>query len=157
MTSRGLKNRIAIALSMIILGCSRVDVDLSNDSEYMNEIGKYYRTKIDLGLYTPEGEKKTRALPFGSSDLPPRDEIGEKFPFKYQGDNILGILPARSEFKTVRVIQENVKASGFIEYYVEITKSPDPQWVGKVVNPMGITTYDLVPKFEPKYVEEITE
>ena len=77
----------------------------------------------------------------------------------YQGDIIRGILPSGSEFRVVQVKEEgNWETGSYIRPYVEITQCSDPQWIGAIVYPSGMTTYDNehpVPKFKPEYVEEI--
>ena len=158
-----MRMRIAwLGLLLLLTACGRVDEDLSRDPIYAQMVGKTYRTKMDLMVHTSlgMGKKRISLREIGTGDSPDRSELNKPFPFRYYDMKILGILPAATEFKIVKVKQEGSTGMNFTWYQVQILKSADMQWVEKIVYPMGMTDYsnkEPVPKFEEKYVEEIPE
>lgn len=149
---------LTICLLLGMSACGRVDKDLINDPQYSHVVGKQFRIKVETGVYKNYDSKKIlRIRQIGDQIFPERDKIKPPFPIEYYGTIILGILPPGSEFKVVKVKEEGSATMSYICYYGEITKSLDAQWVGKVVDvELEPKTYgELIPTFEPQYVEEI--
>jgi hypothetical protein len=155
-----MKRTALILLAVVsLVGCSRVDKDLTTDAAYASMIGRKYQTKIELVLYRSSTGKLWIEKIGGSMSIPPANQMPKKFPFNYYDTKLLGILPVESEFKTVKIVQENVNVTGFIQTVVEITKSSDPQWVGKIVHPSGLTetANGREAVFRSEYVEEVPQ
>ena len=153
---------LAVVLLMLT-GCGQVNEDLTNKSPYNSLVGKQFKNKVELVVYRYSDSRKlliqTVEDILGSW---PRSAIKPPFPMKNpdgSGEKIFGILPPGTEFKVVKIKDEGNTGFSAIHTYVEITQSSDPQWVGKVVSELGMTTYDrhinLVPKFKPDYMEEL--
>ena len=141
---------ILMAAFFLATGCLGENKDISNLPEYAPLIGKAYRTKVDLVLFRLSGDKGFQIGAVGEFGLPTKEELSRVFPSKYKEFTILAVLPSGSEFK----LQEG---QGYIYAYVEITKSVDPQWIGKVASPNGLTEVGRGKEatFAPKYVEEV--
>jgi hypothetical protein len=144
------------ALAVLVVGCGRVDKDLTKDPRYQHVLGRSFASREDLVLYRHKRESSVGLHTFRNRQLlPEREKIRPPFPIRYHNTVILGVLPADSVFKVVRVKEEGSEGMSWVYYYVEITKSSAPEWVGKVVYPSDIKTAEWVPKFDPKYVEEL--
>src|SRR5574344_2092349 len=124
---------VMLTISMF-MGCRRVDEDLSQDSVYKHMVGKVYRTKKEfLICYYKDklpvwGEKKLVIEEIDRSNYPETEEEMKPFPFQYYGRMLLGLVPAGSEFKIVKVKQAGSTGMNFTGYKVEIMKSKEPQW-----------------------------
>ena len=148
-----------MGLGIFLAGCGSVNEDLSHQEPYVQLIGKQFRTKENYVIFSFRDEKKNILISRHDGSFPSWERITAPLPFKYQNKIIRGILPTGSEFKVVKVKQEGSKGMNFTRPYVEITRSPDPEWIGKVMYPSGMTTYDRenpVPRFKSGYVGEIT-
>ena len=145
-----------MAAAFLAAGCMGENKDISNLPEYAPSIGKTFRTKVELVVYVDDGTGgKLQIERVGTSiSLPPADKMPKTFPYKYSGAKLLGILPVGSEFKLVKVKEEG---QGFVRSLVEVTKSADPQWVGRIVYPSGLTGVENGKEatFDSKYVEEV--
>jgi hypothetical protein len=142
-------------LGLAACGWGRINVDLSQDPEFAHIVGKQFRTKVKLLVYKNSGERNIFIGEIGDApSLPTQEEMKANFPFRYYNKKILGILPAGSEFKVVKVMLEGPKGWAYTDYYANIIRSEDPQWVGKIVC-LEIITTDWVPQFEEGIVEEI--
>ncbi len=145
---------LAVCVVLTLMACGRVNKDLSSDPEFVQVMGKQYRTRVDLAVYRFQGDKRLEIGPFGRSPLPDQEGIKLSFPMPHDDLIILGILPAGSEFKVIKVKEEGSTGMSFVNYLAKITKSSDPRWVGKVVY-SALTTVELIPQFNPAYVEEL--
>lgn len=152
-----MKALLAGGMVTSLIGCVKVSKDLSGDTKYAHMMGRRYVTKVEMGVYRSKGEKRTVFRPIESRQIfPERDQIKPPFPIRYYDTIVLGILPAASEFKVVQVKEEGSSGMSFIRYYVEITRSADPQWMGKVLY-AAIASTDPVPVINPTYAEELPE
>lgn len=139
-----------------LAGCSRVNEDFSSSSDYAHVMGKHYRIKVDCGVYHYEGDRSISICPLTDRQIfPPVEKIKPPFPIKHYGTVLLGILPAGSEFKVVKVKHEGSTGSSWVHYLARITKTSEQKWIGKEVYLSGITTTEWVPQFKPEYVEQI--
>ena len=165
-----MKHRSLILILMLLaatrlslgMGWNKVYKDLSSDPRYAKMIGKEYKTKLEFLLFKFADNKKTIILKQvgSSSEVPPAKDMKKAFPFKYYGNTMLGLLPAGSVFKIVRVSLEGAPNNYGVIYRVVITKSSDPKFIGWEIEPTDIADYVLppdVPQFQIKYVEEITQ
>ena len=153
---------LALVSVLILAGCGEVNEDLTDKWPYKELVGREFRSKVELVLYRHSDSRKLIMEEFGPASTFPersRSEIKPPFPMKSRNKKVFGILPTGTEFRVVKIKDEGNTGMHFIKTYVEITQSSDPQWVGKVVSELGMTTYDrhinLVPKFKPDYMEEI--
>src|SRR5574344_43540 len=156
---------LAIIFLLSMVGCWRVNEDLSQDSVFKHMVGKVYKTKMELVVYYYKDtisifqKKKLAIHEIGTSDFPDREQMKTTFPYRYYDRIICGILPAGSEFKIVKIKQEGSTGMNFTRYKVEITKSTDSQWIGKIINASTLTDLGTneqpVPQFDPKFAEEI--
>ena len=153
---------LAVVSVLMLAGCGEVNEDLTDKWPYKELVGREFRNKVELVLYKYSDSRKLIMEEFGPASTFPerhRSKIKPPFPMKFQGEKIFGILPPGTEFKVVKIKDEGNTGFSAIHTYVEITQSSDPQWVGKVVSELGMTTYDrhinLVPKFKPDYMEEL--
>jgi hypothetical protein len=150
------RRRILLAASVgLLVGCGRVNEDLSNDPTYAPMIGREFRTKIETVVFSFGDQKKKLLIDKIGRDFPSREKIKPPFPIKYQGDIIWGILPEGSQFKIIQVRQEGSTGMNFTRYLAEITKSSEPEWMGKIVYVDPLATVEMLPNFKPEYVEEL--
>lgn len=142
---------------LVLTGMGRVNRDLSQSPKFAHVMGKELRSKVELVIYHFKGKKNHINISKigGNPYLPKASEMKKAFPFRFNEATILGILPKGSEFRVVKAKEEGSTGMSFIHYYVEITKTVDQQWLGKIMD-LETITVELVPKFETDYVEELT-
>jgi len=146
---------------LMLAGCGQVNEDLTNKMPYNSLVGQEFRTKVELMVYRHSRSRGLRVERPGSTFFGrTRSEINPPFPIKLPSEHvIMGFLPPSSEFKVVKIKDEGNTGMHFINTYVEIIKSPDSQWVGKVTHISSLATYDRqtnpVPEFNPEYMEEL--
>ena len=143
--------------TMTLTGCWRVSRDLSGDPRYTAVIGKQYRTKAEMVVYRFPDEKFDGISKAGNGPIPTDADLRSKpFPYTYYDTRILGVLPVGSEFKVSIIREEGSFENVSTFYYVEVTKSADPQWIGKMVNASTrIISSDDPLKFRPDLVEDL--
>ena len=87
--------------------------------------------------------------------MPKLSELPSKFPYEYEGHTILGVLPAGSRFKVAGVRKVTGPSMGYV-YYQARVMSPE-KFKDMLIDPTWLTPGGgLVPKFDPKLVEEVT-
>jgi hypothetical protein len=136
-----MKQKKLLFLAVCLLaGCSKVNIDVTTDPKFNSVVGKSYRTKMEFLVSAFTDNKKALMIDaFGrGSDIPTREEAGNKFPKRYYTIMMYGILPAGSEFKVQQVKVLGNSSSTFTSYLAEITKSSEPKWVGKTVMVEGL-------------------
>ena len=105
--------------------------------------GGIYQTKKDSVVYQPKWEKTPAIVGAENSTTAHLEsKMGLKFPFGYNGEMILGILPKNSELTLIDMTRENSSGLSFIYYYLRVTKSAESQWIGKEVYLLGMTPLD---------------
>ena len=145
------------ALSGVLFaGCvTRTETDVSNDPAYSSVVGKDYRTKGDFILYRfKKNDPEIQLEEPGVTHVPELKEVaGKKFPFDYEGNLILGVLPAGSQFKVTKVmlVQGPPMNYAYFEAVITVGKS----FEGWKIVPSWLGGGGLHPKFKPELVEEI--
>ncbi len=147
----------AVALVIFLVGCWRVNQDVSNDPRYPGLIGRQFRTKEDLVVAQSKGSKYPAFHVITETDItiPRPDKLKEKpFPYWYYDTKVLGIFPPGSEFKITMVRRKGASNNAFIYTFGEVVQSADTQWVGKVLEVSDVVDADDQ-EFSQRLVEEV--
>lgn len=150
---------LVMMLGFMVSGCVRVHRDLSKHPDYSVMIGRKYRTKVDTLLYRNGLSRKIYLDIIGGTGLPDKEKLPNKFPFKYYGTTILGILPVGSEFEITGAFMEGAYNAAFEGYHAVIVKTENQNFFGtKIYDAVMLTNCGIdttIPEFETKYVEEV--
>lgn len=156
-----MRRLLSIFLLASLFGCTAVIdkvTDVSQEAGYRDIIGKEFRVLQEKIIFkTRKTDKEIHLDEPGKTMLPRKEEIPETLPFDYHGVYVLGILPMGSTFRVEKVIYRQSVEQSYVRYKAIITSSGpfqgievDPTWLAETV------TYPNVPKFDPKYVEQIS-
>jgi hypothetical protein len=146
----------AALAGVLFAGCvtPRTETDVSNDPAYASVVGKEYRTKGDFILFKFKDDPEVQLAKPGVSEVPYLDEVkGKKFPFKYQGNTVVGVLPAGSQFKVTRVML--VRGSPMNYAYFNALITVGKGFEGWKIIPSWLGGGGLHPKFKPELLEEV--
>jgi hypothetical protein len=130
-------------------------IDHTQESKYSFLVGKTFITKTDLVLLQQSDSKQITVDKFGGPETPKREEMKNKFPYRFYASKILGVLPSGSVFKVVKVTEEGTLR--FVYYYATLIKSTNNEFVGKNIHVTSLTNVLKDPAvFEPELVSEVT-
>jgi hypothetical protein len=149
---------LGLLLGIILTGCAKIDRDISNDPIVSGMVGRRYQTKKEFLIYVfGDNKKKFLLHEFGfGPDFPDKLNDSGKFPQKYYGIIIHGVLPPGSQFQIFQVKEEGNTGMSFIMYKAKITSSPDQAWVGKEVFVEELAnSLKVPPVFKDDLVQEI--
>jgi hypothetical protein len=153
-----MKAMTAVLLGILFAGCvaPRTETDVSNDPQYSSVVGKEYRTKGDFILFRfHKDDPEIQLAKPGANEVPYLDEVsGKKLPFEYQGNWVVGVLPAGSQFKVTRVMLVQGPPTNYAYYDATITVGKG--FEGWKIVPSWLGGGGLHPKFKPELVEEVT-
>ncbi|MBL0350666.1 MAG: hypothetical protein IPP68_09895 [Elusimicrobia bacterium] len=148
-----------IFVGTFFLACSaqRTETDVSSDPTFSSVVGREFKTKGDFVLFKfRKNDKEIQLDEPGVSRVPYLEEIGrQKFPFEYQGNWILGVLPTGSQFKVNRAILVQGSPSSYVFFDAEITVGKG--FEGWQIIPSWLGGGGLNPKMKPELVQDVTE
>ena len=132
----------------------RREEDVSTDPIYAAFVGHVFETKGDFILFRfSERDQKIQLEEPGTTDIPKLSELPSKFPYEYRGSIVMGVLPKGSRFKIFGVRHVHSDVGGV--YYQATIVAPE-KFKGMEINPSWLGEIGgLVPKFDPKLVEEV--
>jgi hypothetical protein len=140
---------------VFVLGCGRIDEDLSKDPKYSYLIGKRLRTKYEMLIYKDRWDKQIK-IRLPGDVAPEKHELKNKFPQKWRDRTIYGLLSVGTELEVTQVRREGSPGGTFRMCYVRITKSDSQQFIGIEVLPFSIdNAFEDPPTFDPEFVEEL--
>ncbi|MCG3204850.1 MAG: hypothetical protein KCHDKBKB_01567 [Elusimicrobia bacterium] len=141
----------------VLTGMARkVSINHTQEPKYAFVVGKKFETKMDLVLYQHSDSKEITVDEYGTSDVPKKEEMKDKFPHRFYGSKILGVLPAGSAFEVTRVMEEGTTSWSFITYFGKLISSENKDFVGKEIHVTSLANVlEKPPVFEDKYVTEI--
>lgn len=121
---------LIIGVSLLgLMGCVKVDKDLSQDPKYSFVMRKELKTKSKLVIFQPPNEKIPAVQNFGGA-LPDRNEIKDMFPYRYYGTFIYGVLPEGSVFKITNIRKEGTWLKSRVRYQGKLVSSKNLSLVG---------------------------
>jgi hypothetical protein len=148
-----------LVIGILSLACSaqRTETDVSSDPNYFSVVGREYKTKADFVLFKfRKNDKEIQLDEPGVSRVPYLEEIAHrKIPFEYQGNWILGVLPAGSQFKVTRVVLVQGSPSNYVFYDAEITVGKG--FEGWRIIPSWLSGGGLNPKMKPELVQDVID
>jgi hypothetical protein len=117
-------------------------------------VGKEYRTKGDFILFKFKDDSEIQLAKPGVNGVPYLDEAkGKKLPFEYQGNRVVGVLPAGGQFKVSRVML--VRGPSVSYAYFDAVITVGKGFEGWKIVPSWLGGGGLHPKFKPELVEEV--
>jgi hypothetical protein len=145
---------LTAAIVLVTAGCRR-EIDVSTRPEYGVVMGHVFETKGDFILFKFQKEDREIHLEEpGSTYIPKLSELPGKFPYEYEGKIIFGVLPKGSRFRIVQVREvHSPGAMGYVTYKAELLNFE--KYKGTLIDPTWLASGGVVPKFDPKLVEEV--
>lgn len=148
-----------LVIGIFSLACSaqRAETDVSSDPSFSSVVGREFKTKGDFVLFKfHKNDKEIQLDEPGVSRVPYLEEIArQKFPFEYQGNWVLGVLPTGSQFKVNRAILVQGSPSSYVLFDAEITVGKG--FEGWKIIPSWLGGGGLNPKMKPELVQDVTE
>jgi len=129
-------------ISMVLMGMGRVgpvNIDRTNDPQFATFVGNEYQTLEDMVIYRFTDSTAPSLSPYGDGYIPKKEEMKDKFPFKYEDKKIMGVLPRGTVFKIKQVREEGPPSGTFIVPYGEVVQSKDGAFLGQKFDVSNLT------------------
>lgn len=102
--------------ALLLAGCV-VEEDASSQPEFSPIVGHVFETKTDLLLYAADdlggASRVSVDVPGSSRRAPALTDLPSSFPYSFEGELVLGILPAGSEFTVYGAKNSSNKLEGY--------------------------------------------
>lgn len=143
--------------ALFAAGCL-VEEDLSTRPEYKEMVGQVFETKVDLLLYADDElggiNKVSVAVPGTSRRAPALADLPAEFPYSFEGELVLGILPAGSMFTVNGVRKSSNKLEGYVFKGFRAKLLSPAKYGGRELDVIALTGDSATLNFKPGLVSE---
>ena len=140
------------AAAMSIFSQSHV-IDVTREYEGKGYFGRQFETRKDFLVVTGSGMREPQLEELGGG-MPEKKDLAAKFPMRWYGNEIFGILPSGSRFRVVGARRSTSSTMGN-DYFVAEVES-DGAFKGKQVCTRFIARYEGNQIYDPAYAVELT-
>ncbi|MCX5792621.1 MAG: hypothetical protein NTY45_10495 [Elusimicrobia bacterium] len=144
-----------LLLGTLLGGCGGKSDDLSTDPEYAYIMGHVFETTSVMLIISRGPDSIALEVP-GTGGAPELSELPADLPYKdYNGDIVLGVMPAGSRFQVVRVYRGwSTVSGGYISYVLRMqTPKEYSNWN---LSDIGLIDYGVRPgRFKKKLIREV--
>lgn len=157
MARKRISSLLLLVFALFAAGCV-VEEDLSSSPEYAETVGQTFETKTDLLLYARDDfggiNKVSVAVPGTSRRAPALTDLPGEFPYSFEGELVLGILPAGSLFTVSGVRKSSNKLEGYVYKGFQAKLLSPAQYGGRELDVIALTGDSATLKFKPELVAE---
>lgn len=146
-----MKKLIWLVVVLVSSGCAST-TSLNKDPRFAPILSQKFVLESDLVVYKHGGKGDYRLIKFDFQGIPSRQELPEKFPYKYESNVVYGVAPKGMEFKITNIFLFRNFETSQIRY--EAVVLSDGPFKSETIDVSLLTDGSEVPKFLGEYAIE---